>query len=189
MSLPGVGTLIYIRLPRFLCETNGRNAISWLAAVNSTVRYLRSKCGNHTFLQEYSGNNLQRQSEHLACFAGGNFLLGGDFLNRTELVDFGLQLVDACHEIYRRTASKIGPEAFTWSSASSGCKISSQGQEETKYILRPEVIESYYYAYRMTGDEKVRNINAPSLTGQLMNLSSTGIGHGMRLLRLIALLA
>lgn len=71
---------------------------------------------------------------------------------------FGLSLIAGCHDLYTSTLTGIGPEAFSWNTTSlpanqtafydrAGFYITDSG-----YLLRPEVIESFYYAYRLTGD-------------------------------------
>jgi mannosyl-oligosaccharide alpha-1,2-mannosidase len=179
----------------------------------------------------------------VACFAGGNFLLGGKVLKEQKYVDFGLvrpsflgfraflltqlqQLTHSCHNTYRSTETGIGPEFFSWipseclsneprigrdplrtrqvskyashyrtnsvetrkltslnsstipssplppvthvqfncnsssfSHASTNAFYSNTGFliQDASYNLRPEVLESYYYAYRITGDRKYQD--------------------------------
>lgn len=102
----------------------------------------------------------------VACFDGGNFILGGLTLNEPSYIDFGLELVAGCRETYVQTATKIGPETFRWLGEKSPANATVPPGNETfyeragfyidsaDYVLRPEVIESYYYAYRATGDTK-----------------------------------
>lgn len=137
----------------------------WILAVDSTISHLASHPAPRpdlTFLAQYNNRNLDLVSEHLACFDGGNFILGGQVLGNRAYVDFGLRLVDGCHETYNATATGIGPEVFSWDPVQvprdqaaffnrSGFYITNAG-----YQLRPEVMESFYYAYRATGDEKYR---------------------------------
>lgn len=71
-----------------------------------------------------------------------------------------------CRETYVQTATKIGPEQFRWLGENSPSNATVPPGNETfyeragfyidsaDYVLRPEVIESYYYAYRATGDTK-----------------------------------
>lgn len=111
-----------------------------------------------TFLAEYSSMRLINQSEHLACFDGGNFLLGGSVLKRQDYIDFGLKLTAACHNTYISTATRIGPEVFSWNTSAMPLNQTTFYNQngfwilDPSYILRPEVIESYYYAYRVTGN-------------------------------------
>ncbi|KAL4787450.1 glycoside hydrolase [Aspergillus varians] len=137
----------------------------WVAAAESTIEHLASHPSTRedlTFLASYSGKDgLTLASQHLTCFDGGSFLLGGTLLDRQDFVDFGLDLVTGCHETYSATLTGIGPEQFGWDP-----KAVPENQQELferagfyiksgSYILRPEVIESFYYAWRITGDETV----------------------------------
>jgi mannosyl-oligosaccharide alpha-1,2-mannosidase len=135
----------------------------WITAADSTIAYLSSHPiprPDITFVAAYNGTTLDPTSEHLACFSGGNFLLGGQVLDRSEYISFGLELVNGCHETYISTATHIGPEVFSWDPESVPANQSSFFNrtgfwiENAGYQLRPEVIESYYYAYRATSDPK-----------------------------------
>ncbi|KAL2823396.1 mannosyl-oligosaccharide alpha-1,2-mannosidase 1B [Aspergillus cavernicola] len=139
----------------------------WVAAAESSMNHLASHPSSRpdlTFLASYDteGRTYGFSSQHLACFDGGSFLLGGTVLNRQDFIDFGLDLVSGCHETYNATLTGIGPETFSWDPNSVP-----ENQRELyeragfyitggSYILRPEVIESFYYAWRVTGDETYR---------------------------------
>ncbi|KAI7786060.1 mannosyl-oligosaccharidealpha-mannosidase ic [Diaporthe eres] len=144
----------------------------WVEAVDSSIEYLASHPTSRpdlTFLAYYRNNTdtgIVYLSQHLACFDGGNFILGGLTLNEPSYIDFGLELVAGCRETYVQTATKIGPETFRWLGEKSPANATVPPGNETfyeragfyidsaDYVLRPEVIESYYYAYRATGDTK-----------------------------------
>lgn len=73
-----------------------------------------------------------------------------------------------CRQSYAQTATGIGPELFQWqdnNTATDAFNNEGPPQDQVEfykeagfwitngqYVLRPEVIESYYYAYRATGD-------------------------------------
>lgn len=69
-----------------------------------------------------------------------------------------------CRDTYKYTATHIGPETFRWLGENSPANASAPAGDEAfykqagywvdsaAYVSRPEVIESYYYAYRATGD-------------------------------------
>ncbi|PVH93200.1 glycoside hydrolase family 47 protein [Periconia macrospinosa] len=135
----------------------------WVLAVDSTIEHLTSHPASRpdlTFVAMYNGQNLRLISQHLACFDGGNFILGGLVLGEQKYVDYGLELVEGCHETYIATATGIGPETFGWNEKSVPSDQSTLFNKSGFYItdggyqLRPEVIESFYYAYRATGDVK-----------------------------------
>lgn len=118
-----------------------------------------------TYLAGFNNRTLSLSSGHLACFDGGNFILGGLVLGSQRYVDFGLELVASCENTYNSTLTGIGPEGFGWDSRrvpadqrdfyeEAGFYITSSG-----YQLRPEVLESFYYAYRATGDRKYQDVS------------------------------
>lgn len=139
----------------------------WTLAADSTIQYLTSHPATHpelTFVAVFNGTMLQLRSQHLACFDGGNFILGGQVLGEQKYIDYGLQLVEGCHATYASTATGIGPEQFAWESnftvpANQSAYFNQSGTYITdpSYSLRPEVIESYYYAYRATKDTKYQD--------------------------------
>lgn len=106
----------------------------------------------------------------MACFDGGNFILGGLTLNEPRYTEIGLDLVASCHDTYEQTATGIGPEVFQWQDNKVALNASNNPGPPAEqadfykkagfwitvsdYVLRPEVIESFYYAYRATGDTK-----------------------------------
>jgi mannosyl-oligosaccharide alpha-1,2-mannosidase len=138
----------------------------WVLAVDSTIQNLTSHPSSRpeaTFVAEFAGTRTIDSSGHLACFDGGNFILGGLVLGRQDYIDYGLKVVDGCHLTYNSTVTKIGPENYGWNASQIP-----DGQDDfynqngfyittSYYDLRPEVIESYYYAYRATGDTKYQD--------------------------------
>ena len=136
---------------------------AWVKAADSTIQSLQSHPNSTsqpdlTYIAEFNGTQLILESEHLACFAGGNFILGGQVLGRQDYIDFGLAFTEACHNTYASTATGIGPEIFSWDPNGVPANQSDFYNEHGFYItdsdydLRPEVIESFYYAYQVTGN-------------------------------------
>jgi mannosyl-oligosaccharide alpha-1,2-mannosidase len=138
----------------------------WILAADSTIQHLTSHPITRpdiTFVASYTNQTLNLVSQHLAGFAGGNFILAGQVLGRQDYIDYGLALTNAWHETYIGTATGIGPEQFGWDStrvpAGQESLFNTSGFyiQSADYVLRPEVIESYYYAYRATGDTKYQD--------------------------------
>jgi mannosyl-oligosaccharide alpha-1,2-mannosidase len=141
---------------------------SWILAADSTIANLASHPSSRpdlTYLASYNHTSLILESGHLACFDGGNFILGGLVLEEQKYIDFGLELVASCENTYNQTLTGIGPEGFAWDDSEvpanqtefykrAGFYITSGA-----YILRPEVLESFYYAYRATGDRKYQDVS------------------------------
>ncbi|KAH8892323.1 glycoside hydrolase family 47 protein [Thozetella sp. PMI_491] len=158
---------MYLYDPNRFVEYRSR----WVAAADSSIQYLTSHPSsrpNLTFLAQYNGQTLRFNGQHLGCFAGGSFILGGLTLNEKSYIDYGLKLTEGCRATYAATSTGIGPDSFEWQDS----KISSSGPPSdqasfyqnsgfwmaaSNYVLRPEVVESYYYAYRATGDSKYQD--------------------------------
>ncbi|KAG9656425.1 alpha-1,2-mannosidase, partial [Aureobasidium melanogenum] len=137
----------------------------WLIAADSTIRFIGSHPYGHpewTLLPFWNGPILQNQMESLSWFAGGNFILGGMVTNNQTLVDYGLSIADAAGAIYNSTQTGLGGEFVTWDTncdASDSKACDSQNSiriSDGRFRLRPEVLETWYYAYRATKDEKYR---------------------------------
>ncbi|CAB3987592.1 Mannosyl-oligosaccharide 1,2-alpha-mannosidase IB [Paramuricea clavata] len=109
-----------------------------------------------TYVAEYRFGSLEHKMGHLACFSGGMFALGaaGSRNNKKDhYVDLGARITNTCHESYKRTATGIGPEMFFFQGPHEAKGIRSS---ERYYILRPEVVESYFVMWRITHDQKYR---------------------------------
>ena len=135
----------------------------WVQAVKSSanngVGLHPSSRRDLTFLSSWVGEYISPVSSHLACFAGGNWILGGLVLQDQTFIELGLDLVDSCFETYNATVTGIGPEGWTWTEDDFLDETNfykRYGFDITRpaYNLRPEVLESLYYAYRATGDSK-----------------------------------
>jgi len=146
-------------------------ADTWRTAVDSSIKTLlkTSTVGGHVYLADYDDEKkIRHVGSHLACFYGGNWLLGGKLLDDDNVVGIALQLVDACWNTYASTATGIGPEVFAFASSDgnyTGGTPATAAQIDfynehgfyitaPDYILRPEVLESNFYAWRVTGDSK-----------------------------------
>ncbi|KAF7186079.1 Mannosyl-oligosaccharide 1,2-alpha-mannosidase MNS1 [Pseudocercospora fuligena] len=130
---------------------------------------------------------LEPQGQHLVCFAGGMFALGGRLMSEEAHVKIGKKLTDGCIWTYRALPMGVMPETFEMipcPSRTGECpwneqkwkdevlRHSPEGLQDfdqimkdkrlpkgfteirdTRYILRPEAIESVFILYRATGDE------------------------------------
>lgn len=89
-------------------------------------------------------------------------LLGGQSFGRDDLVQFGKEITAGCRHTYATTVTGIGPESFGWDANSISGNQSQFFQKNgwyynvPSYNLRPEVIESYYYGWKLTGDMRYR---------------------------------
>lgn len=117
----------------------------------------------------------ESESEHLACFLGGTYALGGRVLpGREDLVDVGARLAHGCAWAYRVMPTGMMPERFStvacesrdrcpwsqkrWDDEGAGrpdrekhLPLGIVSAKDKRYILRPEAIESLFVLWRVTG--------------------------------------
>ncbi|KAI9821283.1 MAG: hypothetical protein M1827_004019 [Pycnora praestabilis] len=173
----------YLIKAHILSPTNinaSRYRDRWLQAASSLRTYLSSNSSSAAshkkgklFIGKAENGDFINEMGHLAHFAAGNLMLGGRYLGRPDLVDFGAELLESAHHTYATTATHIGPELFSWIPASStqhsnttlspikstqelANQHSGYWTRNPKYNLRPEYVESLFYAYRITGSPKYR---------------------------------
>ncbi|KAG9313396.1 glycoside hydrolase family 47 protein [Chiua virens] len=155
-----------------LTNADDNYADAWLEAVDSSMKVLleTSTIDNWVYLADYDDNKRSFMLAHIwpALLVETGFLVCGKLANNDTIVDIGLKLTDACWNTYASTATGIGPEGFayiskdgsyTGDSAPTTDEIQFYSQHgfyitEPDYILRPEVLESNFYAWRTTGDTK-----------------------------------
>ena len=115
------------------------------------------------------------ESQHLTCFAGGMFGLGGKIFEMEDHVDIGDRLARGCGWAYGQFPTGVMPEVFylipcqsrddcAWNETrwrKEGDELLNKGWgsvRDSRYILRPEAIESVFILYRMTGKEDLRDL-------------------------------
>ena len=90
-------------------------------------------------MDEYVGSFLAHKMGHLACFTGGLFALTAMYVDelapdeRMVFKSLATEITHTCHESYIRTATRIGPESFSFKNGAEAEPI------DGYYILRPEV--------------------------------------------------
>lgn len=126
-------------------------------AIEAIEKHLIKKSrGGLTYIGEWKNGHLEKKMGHLACFAGGMFALGADGSQMDKAghyLELGAEIAHTCHESYDRTVLKLGPESFKFDGAVEAVAVR---QNEKYYILRPEVIETYWYLWRFTHDPRYR---------------------------------
>ncbi|XP_053124085.1 mannosyl-oligosaccharide 1,2-alpha-mannosidase IC isoform X2 [Hemicordylus capensis] len=117
---------------------------------------VKKSAGGLTYIAEWRGGILDHKMGHLACFSGGMIALGAEHAveeQKQHYMDLAAEITHTCHESYDRSDSKLGPEAFRFDS---GSEAMATRFSDRYYILRPEVVESYLYMWRLTHDPKYR---------------------------------
>eukprot|EP00727_Mastigamoeba_balamuthi_P004569 m51a1_g1411 putative alpha mannosidase (617) ;mRNA; f:18153-20665 len=115
------------------------------------------------FVSDVNSTHSILVMEHLACFAPGMLALGSLHGNATlaagnhrsrEHFALSKSLARTCREMYRTQPTGLGPEFVAHSAAAEGDDFVATTNRQ--YLLRPEVVESYFYLWRYTHDERYR---------------------------------
>ncbi|KAI9720223.1 MAG: hypothetical protein M1812_003041 [Candelaria pacifica] len=168
----------------YILASHEPNAITyrnrWIQAAESLRTYLSSRSTlvsglekGRLFIGKYDNGQYTNEMGHLAHFAAGNLILGGRHTGREDLVSFGIELLDSAHHTYNSTITGVGPERFAWIPAVedySNATREPEGEAQREkhksdgywiidpaYHLRPEYVESLFYAWRITGEQKYRD--------------------------------
>ena len=135
-------------------------------AILSTLKTVRN---TSVFLPDFtsSTNTKLDRFEHLACFSGGMLALGA--VSRSKLSSLekivksdpnfkvGQQITETCQRSYSDSSTGLGGDIFT---------IIEEGNvylSDTSVYLRPEVIESVFYQWRFTKNQKYRDFGVKML--------------------------
>ncbi|KAF2255661.1 glycoside hydrolase family 47 protein [Trematosphaeria pertusa] len=128
------------------------------------------------------GPRLDPESEHLSCFIGGLYALGGRLFENKKYLDAGAKLARGCIYAYKSFPTGMMPERYNMVKCpgpdpKKPCKweeellVEEREQrkdrhenlppgfttaKDPRYILRPEAIESVFVLWRITGREEFR---------------------------------
>ncbi|GAA48385.1 mannosyl-oligosaccharide alpha-1 2-mannosidase, partial [Clonorchis sinensis] len=108
--------------------------------------------GGHLYIGTYTSSGVSNTMDHLACFAGGMFVLGATS-PQDPWFQRGVEITRTCNYTYAASVTQLGPESFTFDSGVEGVPLKSGHKP---YLLRPETVESYFYLWRFTKDEAYR---------------------------------
>lgn len=139
------------------------------------------------------GVHLVPEGQHLSCFVGGMFGLGGRMFGIDEHVAIGERVARGCAWAYQAFPTGLMPEIFNLMrcETTAGCewdeqKWLTQGDRsltkgfrdarDPRYILRPEAIESIFVLYRITGKKELQDI-AWTMFQHIMTATETPIAN------------
>ncbi|KAL6901628.1 glycoside hydrolase family 47 protein [Trichoderma evansii] len=123
---------------------------------------------------------LDPETEHLACFVGGMFGLAGRLFSNEDDVERGIKLTNGCVYAYRAFPTGMMPERIDlapckdrahcpWDEEYWMLERDKRNEwkehlpkgfttaKDPRYLLRPEAIESVFYAYRLTGRKEFQD--------------------------------
>lgn len=179
--LPKMAILLAGRAPRY--EKMHRAAMG-VVVDHLLVRPMLPDEDRHNRDVLFSGDAVVRpgavdrvaEGQHLSCFTGGMFALGGRVFDIPRHVEIGERLARGCAWAYDAFPTGLMPEIFgivacesidgpcpwdeeRWKAeGGAGLKKGFANARDPRYILRPEAIESIFLLYRMTGKEELRDI-------------------------------
>lgn len=127
----------------------------WTDTATAILEKLRAQSGEYVYVGSYSGGRVGNSVEQLACFAGGMMALAANHSANAQEAEkrlqFGKDFTYTCRMMYHSSKSGLAPEVVTISDG----KLHYGG--ELTFQLRPETLESLFYLYRATGDQKYRD--------------------------------
>ncbi|KAF9582875.1 mannosyl-oligosaccharide alpha-1,2-mannosidase [Lunasporangiospora selenospora] len=130
----------------------------------------------------YDPERLSPKMDHLVCFLGGTMALSStegrsldtsfprSAFTKLQEEDFkmGEELTESCYEMYHQTETGLAPEIVYWVHKQEQLVGRTMLQHkpgsdiiindrDAHNLLRPETVESLFYLWRLTGDEKYRH--------------------------------
>lgn len=160
-TLGGLGDSFYEYLLKAWIQSGKRDSKSskmFNEAMLAVMKYMvKVNPDNLTYLAGVRGTMPDSEMGHLACFAGGMFVLASESkvdINLSEqYLTLGRELTRTCHTLYNTSSTGLGPETAALTFSIKRGALSNN----RKYILRPETIESYFYMWRITKDPIYRD--------------------------------
>jgi mannosyl-oligosaccharide alpha-1,2-mannosidase len=162
ISIGATGDSFYEYLIKSYVQSDGQDVEAYQMYVDA-IKALEDKLlftsarSNLVYFAQLEGTSINHKMYSLACFSGGMLAMGATRSAepiRSRHMSLASGLTNTCHESCVRAKSHLGPEAFTFSTKADAVAF---GQSENYYILRPEIIESYFYMWRYTRDTKYRD--------------------------------
>jgi mannosyl-oligosaccharide alpha-1,2-mannosidase len=163
-SIGALGDSFYEYLLKYWLYNNKRDAdlfnmyIKSMDAIRTQLVGVSSR-DKLTYFGDLRSQKFEKKMGHLACFSGGLMALTSlhltDARSSQEYMSLGKNVTNTCHESYIRAGSQIGPEYFHFEREDE--EATSLKHDEKGYLLRPEVVESYFYLWRLTKEQKYRD--------------------------------
>ena len=133
----------FVKLSLLAADT--RNRELYERAEDLMIAQLLVNDTHHVYFKE---SQVDGKFEHLSCFVGGMLLLGG------RNAELGLRLTETCVNLYFANPSGLACDSVRFQrDGATQCL-------DDRYLLRPETVESVFYAWRHTHDPKWRTYAA-----------------------------
>ena len=119
-------------------------------AIDGMKKYLLRNNTHGVYVGSIKTGAVDDSLTYLSFFIPGMLSLGSFYFNETDF-DLAIQMADTFAKWHSQNPSGLMGDAYTFTSE----KIS---LHDTSYKLRPEFMETCFYLYRFTGDQKWRDI-------------------------------
>lgn len=117
----------------------------------------RTKPNNYLIVGEKIGNRFSPKMDHLVCFLPGTIALAHSVgqLDK-EWLNHSIEIGDLCNQFYN-TETGLAPEISYFNLDSDEKSDLDIHTNDRFSILRPETVESYFYLWRLTKNQKYRD--------------------------------
>lgn len=161
ISMGGLGDSFYEYLIKAYVQSNGQDTEAYQMYIDAikafeTKLIFTSNQSKLTYFAELKDTYINHRMDSLACFSGGMLALGATLSEeptKSTHMTLASGIANTCHESCIRSKSHLGPETFVFSNRADA---TAYGPSEKYYLLRPEILETYFYMWRYTHDPKYR---------------------------------
>lgn len=161
ISMGALGDSFYEYLIKSYVQSDGQDTEAYQMYMDAIQAYenklkFTSTQSRLVYFAELKDTSINHKMDSLACFSGGMLALGATKSReptRSHHMALASGIANTCHESCIRTKSHLGPETFVFSERADAVAY---GPSEKYYILRPEILETYFYMWRYTHDPKYR---------------------------------
>ncbi|XP_076586396.1 mannosidase, alpha, class 1B, member 1b isoform X1 [Chaetodon auriga] len=131
----------------------------YLQAIEGVKRNLLQKSSPNglTFVGELSHGQFSPKMDHLVCFLPGTLALGAHNGLPNDHMDLAKQLMETCYQMYVQMETGLSPEIVHFNMHEGSTRDIEVKLADRHNLLRPETVESLFYLYRFTKDQKYRD--------------------------------
>ncbi|XP_035852362.1 mannosidase, alpha, class 1B, member 1b isoform X4 [Sander lucioperca] len=130
----------------------------YLQAIEGVKNNLLQKSSPNglTFVGELSHGQFSPKMDHLVCFLPGTLALGAYNGLPADHMDLAKQLMETCYQMYIQMETGLSPEIVHFNMHQGSTRDIEVKLADRHNLLRPETVESLFYLYRFTKDQKYR---------------------------------
>ncbi|XP_048876334.1 endoplasmic reticulum mannosyl-oligosaccharide 1,2-alpha-mannosidase isoform X2 [Brienomyrus brachyistius] len=110
-----------------------------------------------TFVGELSHGRFSAKMDHLVCFLPGTLALGTHHGLPADHMELAARLVETCYQMYAQMETGLSPEIAQFNLQPRNSRDIEVKAADRHNLLRPETVESLFYLYRFTQDQKYRD--------------------------------